>query len=82
MAIIPAVIECDVCRVKKQKANHWYRIAVVGNRFQSSSLDAGPKPWKDEKHVCGPGHAQTLFDRFLTTGTLEMEKHGEETPSV
>lgn len=71
---IEATVKCDVCGLKKERANHWYRVAIIGRRFQSSSVDAAPKPWKDEKHACGPGHAQTLFDRFLSTGTLEMEK--------
>ena len=72
---IETTIRCDVCRVQKQRSNHWYRVAIQGKKFVSSSLDAEPKPWKGEKQVCGPGHAQTLFQRFLSTGTLEMEMH-------
>ena len=72
---IETTIKCDVCGIRKQQANHWYRVAVQGKKFMSSSLDASPKPWNGEKQVCGPGHAQTLFQRFLSTATLEMEMH-------
>jgi hypothetical protein len=72
---IETTIKCDVCGIRKQQANHWYRVAVQGKKFLSSSLDAEPKPWKGEKQACGPGHAQTLYQRFLSTGTLEMEMH-------
>ena len=74
MAIATSV-KCDVCGIEKRQANHWYRVAVQGRKFVSSGFEAKQEPWRDQKEVCGPGHAQTLFQRFLSTGTLEMEMH-------
>lgn len=72
---IATIVKCDVCGIEKRQANHWYRVAVQGRKFVSSGFEAKQEPWREQKEVCGPGHAQTLFQRFLSTGTLEMEIH-------
>ena len=75
MSIKPSPIICDVCGIEKQSANHWWFVRVEGKVFKAGSLGKQKIPSPSDHHACGSGHAVTLFQRFLSTGTLEMEMH-------
>lgn len=75
--MIEQTIRCDVCGIEKRRSNHWFRATVQNGVYRSGPYREGQKPWVDEKHVCGPGHADTLHNRFVTTGRLDMEMHPE-----
>ena len=90
MSIKSSPIICDICGIEKQSVNHWWWVRLEGKAFKVGSLGKKKVPSPNDHHACGSGHAVTLFQRFLTTGTLEMERHpqiekpeglGNENPS-
>ena len=75
MSVKPSPIVCDICGIEKQSANHWWWVRLDGKTFRAGSLKTQRAPSPKDQHACGSNHAGTLFQRFLSTGTLEMEMH-------
>src|ERR1035437_8850039 len=76
---IKTVITCDVCGIDKKEVNHWWTVWLANSSFHSRvGVKEFSAPPKDQRqHVCGVEHAITLFNRFLSHGTLEKEATSE-----
>jgi len=64
--LIETKIRCDQCGAEKRKTNHWHLIRVNGSGFH-----APKKRLEGDRDVCGQACAHILFDRWLTTGSID-----------
>ena len=70
------VISCDVCKRDQATVNHWWCVWVEKGIYHACSTKDRPSR-KRAKHACGNDHETVLHNRWLTTGSLEIEMHPE-----
>ena len=75
---IRRVISCDVCNRDQAACNHWWCVWVEENIFHSCAVADKPKSKRIKyAYTCGAEHEGVLHNRWLTTGSLEIEMHPE-----
>ena len=78
-------ITCDICKKKKEQVNHW-KTVWIGKSDTFHSIEGVSKSSSSlkypRKHVCGVEHALTMYNRYLSHGTLEMEAPPQEGTSA
>ncbi len=76
---------CDMCRAVRGATNHWFMVddllvvgipgAIVVKRWESSKFASA------QIHLCGQKCVHALLDRWLTTGSLDANRH-EDVPRL
>jgi hypothetical protein len=67
--VIETTVRCDVCQIQKQQTNRWWVVAIQGKGI-FTIRDAHRTRPANGVDVCGQNCAHTLFDRWMTTGSL------------
>ena len=72
------VISCDVegCKRDQAAVNHWFCCWIQGKTYHACPSADAPRK-KGRKHACGAEHETVFHNRWLTSGSLDMEMHPE-----
>ena len=70
---------CDMCGAVRGATNHWFMVgslpgAIVVKRWESSKFASA------QIHLCGQKCVHALLDHWLTTGSLDANRH-EDVPN-
>jgi len=82
--MIKLTVECNVCNIQRKKVNHWFRVMAQSSQFMCSPLQEEDIKLENASdiHVCGQEHGQILFQRWLATGSIELDQPTKQYPEV
>ncbi len=75
---------CDMCGAVRGDANHWFVVNLTNVGYHlylwGWAEAEGRLDDDDANHLCGQKCVHALLDRWLTTGSLDANRH-EDVPN-